>query len=764
MKIGFNPGSIVDASGAPLQGRVLVYVHDSLEKKRIYTLQGSEYVASENPVLLDTTGRIPTTLFFDVGVVDVLVQKYVGEPGHLADESPDEDFEDFDRFEAGFDFDPEKEASRTVETIADLKDIENPSGVVRVNCYTTPGDTFPRYYLWNPNCTASEDGGCVIADTHDASGMWCYLCDGDSIKSSVYGIKPGTEETNLGAFCTAPLGVSGDYVITYPTTLYMEPGVYAYNASLSVTNGRKVIFSCKSKFTGAVFYLDEFDVDGRNTDYIANFYIENGHRRKSVEVHSSWFRDAFYLWSDFGVIYLESTNYFASNSFSSSVTVHNSTIIGNDAYYQPTFTLDGHLRFENCTFVGSKLFQHYGFKAIFSGCNFSDKLFYNMDSGNVDFGLLSQGHSIQVDSWQITDALNANVWIEWAKSEGKYYVDLQGRTIDGFVNPCFRRISNGTINGSVATEVDMELDNILGNLSTYPMDNSGKKLVLRNCHAVNIVNSAKFGSIQAFDSDLTTSDGSIDAEYTAFMQRGGTFNGSIVCSGWTAASGTANVSKPVNFDGCILQFNAAWFNYVTMRNCECADDIHVIPYYDTDDSAWKINAEFTCSVLNGDLVFTESLNENVDVYDVEIERLVIANCRFPSTGIIKMPYWANNSPHTFLKGDQPSVYKGNIGSNIPKEPYSASYDANAYFAIFATTYALSSVIESIWNTSGYTYCEYTNDCLYIKSDGSVIDGKLNMLHSSEREDTNDMFSVQKALLRTDLALMGSNAVVKVFGK
>ena len=70
MKIGFNPGSIVDASGAPLQGRVLVYVHDSLEKKSIYTMEGSDYVASENPVLLDTTGRIPTTLFFDVGVVE----------------------------------------------------------------------------------------------------------------------------------------------------------------------------------------------------------------------------------------------------------------------------------------------------------------------------------------------------------------------------------------------------------------------------------------------------------------------------------------------------------------------------------------------------------------------------------------------------------------------------------------------------------------------------------------------------------------------
>ena len=74
MKIGFNPGSIVDASGAPLQGRVLVYVHDSLEKKLVYIMDGSDYVPTSNPVLLDTTGRIPTTLFFDVGVVDVLVQ------------------------------------------------------------------------------------------------------------------------------------------------------------------------------------------------------------------------------------------------------------------------------------------------------------------------------------------------------------------------------------------------------------------------------------------------------------------------------------------------------------------------------------------------------------------------------------------------------------------------------------------------------------------------------------------------------------------
>ena len=155
MKIGFNPGSIVDVDGAPLMGRVIVYVHDSTDEKDIYTMNGSDYVPSGNPILLDATGRLPDTIFFDVSVVDVLVQKYVGEMGQMSDDSPDDDFTDFDWFEAGFDFDPSTAGMQVVDAIADLKDIENPFGVVRVNCYTTPGDTFPRYYLWNPNCTAS---------------------------------------------------------------------------------------------------------------------------------------------------------------------------------------------------------------------------------------------------------------------------------------------------------------------------------------------------------------------------------------------------------------------------------------------------------------------------------------------------------------------------------------------------------------------------------------------------------------------------------
>ena len=48
MKIGFNPGSIVDLNGSPLVGRVTVYEHDSDIVKDVYTLDNALCVLSGN--------------------------------------------------------------------------------------------------------------------------------------------------------------------------------------------------------------------------------------------------------------------------------------------------------------------------------------------------------------------------------------------------------------------------------------------------------------------------------------------------------------------------------------------------------------------------------------------------------------------------------------------------------------------------------------------------------------------------------------------
>ena len=765
MKIGFNPGSIVDANGAPLQGRVLVYVHDSLEKKLVYIMDGSDYVPTSNPVLLDTTGRIPTTLFFDVGVVDVLVQKYVGEPGHLADDSPDEDFEDFDRFEAGFDFDPEKEASRTVETIADLKDIENPSGVVRVNCYTTPGDTFPRYYLWNPNCSASEDGGCVIADTNDASGMWCYLCEGDSIKSSVYGIKPGTEETNMGAFCQAPLGVSGDYTITYPTTLYVEQGTYSANTGFNVTNNRKMVFSCKAKFTAATFYGMDFDVDGRNSDYIADFYLTSGDQRAKVKACSSWFRSALYFWTcGAGILSLDRNNYFANNVISNLNGPRNAVIIGSNNLYSPTFTNDGFLDFTNCTFIGRAIFDKSNLRARFTNCNFSDYLFSGANYNNVDFGTIAGGHNIEVDSWNITDALNADVWLAWANATGMSIVDLCGRSVTTLYNSNISEFLNGVfLGGTVSTNVNVKFTDIGGSLTVYPMS-GGKSLTLDHCNNVNVTSDTPFSSIVALDSIVVVNNG-IDNSVTSYSQDGGAVHATFKCAGWDASSGTHAKGKEISLRNVVLSIgNFSWFNCVRMTNCNVHNPIHVIPYED-GGNLW-LDVYFVGNKFgnNGYIAFGDSSVGNADIYSVKAKNLIIKDNEFYTSGNgVTMPFYSNNAFKTYIAPLQElnATYSGNVGS-CPAE--SIEYGPNKmqdFFVQDQGSYKRSLAVRRVWNLSQYAVFEHGSGLAVSENKELISFITPYLYHERNVVNAGDQFDVFLAVKSSDYV---ATAIFKAFDK
>lgn len=766
MKIGFNPGSIVDANGAPLQGRVLVYVHDSLEKKDIFTMEGSEYVASENPVLLDTTGRIPTTLFFDVGVVDVLVQKYVGEPGHLADESPDEDFEDFDRFEAGFDFDPTQAGTTEVETIADLKDIENPSGVVRVNCYTTPGDTFPRYYLWNPNCTASEDGGCVIADTHDASGMWCYLCEGDSIKSSVYGIKPGTEETNMGAFCQAPLGVSGDYAITYPTTLYVEQGTYSSASSYFIGYNRKAVFSCKAKFASADFYGFGFDVDGKTSDYVANFHYSAGvGTYLNTVAHSSWFRTAAGFFGCNAMEYvLDSANHFTSNAISADVQL-SGVFRGWNNLLSLTFSNGAYIHFNRVTFIGRAIFDKTTLVAKFSNCNFSDYLFSGANYNNVDFGLIAQSHKIQVDSWNITDALNADVWLAWANAAGMGFVDLCGRSVTTLYNSNISEFRNGVfLGGVVSTNVNVKFTNIGGSLSVWPTI-SGKSITLDHCDNVDIASDVPFSSVVARDSNVVVSNG-IDSSITSYSHDGGAVQATFKCAGWAAPVGTHPKGNEVNLRNVVLNIgNFSWFDNLRMQNCTVNNPIQVIPYYENSD-LW-LDAIFVGNTFgnNGYIAFGDSSVGNEDIYNVKVKNLIIKDNVFNTSGNgVMMPFYAYNSVvNVYIAPLQElnATYSGNIGS-CPDEYIDYGPDEmQALYIQNQGSYKRSMAVRRVWNLSKYAVFEHGSG-LRISADNTQSKFVTPYLyHERNVENAGDQFDVFIAVKSDDYV---ATSIIKAFDK
>ena len=765
MKIGFNPGSIVDASGAPLQGRVLVYVHDSLEKKSIYTMEGSDYVASENPVLLDTTGRIPTTLFFDVGVVDVLVQKYVGEPGHLADESPDEDFEDFDRFEAGFDFDPEKDAARTVETIADLKDIENPSGVVRVNCYTTPGDTFPRYYLWNPNCTASEDGGCVIADTHDASGMWCYLCEGESIKSSVYGIKPGTDEANIGAFCGASLSVSGDYTITYPTSLYFERGTYSQTTtSIMVSNNRTAVFSCGAKFPTATIIAYDVDVDGvcLNHDYIADFVIPQSQYENSATIRSSWCRSLGGFWRSGAKHLILDRSHLSNDVITSKIDISEAIVEGVYFTSTYTFTSGAYLNFDKCHFVGAKWIFREGDRLKFTDCNFTDDLFWSINTSTIDFGAIAT-HHIDVDDWKITDADNADVWLAWANAVGMSIVDLCGRNVTTLYNSNISEFRNGVfLGGTVSTNVNVKFTDIGGSLTVYPMS-GGKSLTLDHCNSVNIASDMPFSSIVARDSIVVANNG-IDNSVTSYSQEGGSVSATFTCAGWNASGGTHAKGKEISLRNVVLNIgNFSWFDNLRMQNCTVNNPIHVIPYED-GGNLW-LDVSFVGNTFgnNGYIAFGDSSVGNANIYGVKVKNLIVKdNVFFTNGNGVMMPFFSNAiEPYIATFQELSATYSGNVGS-CPAE--SIEYGPGEMRALFVQdqgAYKRSLAVRRVWNLSKYDVFEHGVG-LQISADNTQSRFiKPYLYHERSVENAGDQFDVFVAVKSDDYA---ATSIFKAFDK
>lgn len=294
MKIGFNPGSIVDLNGSPLVGRVTVYEHDSDIVKDVYTLEGETYTQASNPQLLNVQGRLDDTLYFDASIVDVKIERYIGEAGQMSVNSPDEDFEDFDVFSTGFVADL-GQAGEIVDTIDALRDTPVSSGTVNVRGYYYAGDCGSRLYVWDASSSATEDGGYVIGSNLTASGRWILAHDGDTIPCTWYGVRPGNI-TNLASLLTYS-DVVGTHNLRTARKIYFVAGEYASESILFSTN-RVLCFASTAKFTGVTFKCPAVEVYGPVGDYIADFVFASGSyvAGRLAEAHSSWFRTKHAFW------------------------------------------------------------------------------------------------------------------------------------------------------------------------------------------------------------------------------------------------------------------------------------------------------------------------------------------------------------------------------------------------------------------------------------------------------------------------------------
>ena len=92
MKMSLDNAPYIDqASGQPVEGRIRICLHNTNVLAEVFTIEGPNYVVAPNPQLVHG-GYPEASLFAELGILDIYLEKYIGEEGMMSVDSPDEDF------------------------------------------------------------------------------------------------------------------------------------------------------------------------------------------------------------------------------------------------------------------------------------------------------------------------------------------------------------------------------------------------------------------------------------------------------------------------------------------------------------------------------------------------------------------------------------------------------------------------------------------------------------------------------------------------
>lgn len=697
MKIGFNPESIVDLSGKPLAGRVTMYLHDSDVKLDVFTMEGEAFVQAQNPQLLNNSGRLDATLFFDAAIVDVKVERYIGPDGQMSVGSPDTDFEQFDYFEVGFD--PQILSVRSsVDTIAELMDADPSSVCVDVIGYYAVGDCVPRTYYWDADSQNDVDGGYVIGSNVSDSGRWILLWGDEMMPSSVYGIVPGTNEANISALLDYPLVVGSFLQKTAPIVRFIS-GSYSSNVSFSTQ--KSLFFDTGAKFTDASFTCNSVENSSGTGDYIADLTISN----HSSFAHSSWFRTVDAFWHcGASTLIVDETNDFADTKLRSTVDLQGKTVHGynslvteyvNGAYFKVGLT----------SHVPDKFFSTSDIVQVLSA-GMGDEIF--KDAGTWDPGSISQGHHVlysQVPELELFR--NADRWLAtmierrarltpqvWSLDT----IDLQGRTVSTFelASDSFGNVKNCIINGYVVKHGgSLGLTNVNGGVT---LDGASLSVSSSTVHVT--ADSNNVPSISAVDT-LLTLDGAngIDPADTRIAVYGGHFNGKIALSDAHAQSFVQ--SKAVDFRNVSFETAFTWkVNLISMTMCSGPVSIDLYPVNVEGDYLYRVSLDKNVFTGSSRVWFT--VPRGLASYSGLDGKVAFGSVRIVDNSFetsdqlgIKMLRW-NPGTLNRLVADNPGPweYHGNSG-NCPRLSPGAVYNG-----------------DGNWDTqvsqTGYMWCKYAS--------------------------------------------------------
>lgn len=698
MKICLNTNQWLDGEGRPLSsGRISVFVHGTNVPMDIFTLDVSyTYSQAENPFILDESGRAPT-VWFDAATVDVRVEAWNGVTGS---------YDLVDTYQDGFTL-PSTKNDTVVEGIDGLRQADPGLGAVNVVGFYTATDCGPRTFVWDPTCTADEDGCAIVKSSGTEDGRWILASDSRYMPCSWYGISAGSEEANIAAFLTYPETV-GQWGIRLPPVPRFKKGEY------TITTGTLVSPKALSFDTGATFSFASFDCLAAEISawdgYVADFSFSGS----DVTAHSGWFRSVQAWWHcGAHTMVFDSVNHFATTALTTTPALSGRVLLGNSRV--PTSYSAGiYIQLTDCTVLGRKIFSPSQDYLRMGSMRFTTDWFTSSAPGQYDFGKVSQGHHLEVttlsgNTLDFGDFRNANVYYKARLANGDTEFDGHGATYSSFTtNTQFEKISNCDVpsmnDSKCQSWNNVTVDGGLEFLATGPGNVTMKGCdfflygdLPQRIQSISIEGSnvRSGGKWRTSDSIITVSDSTWGA----------------TCELGDDAKTSRALAKPLSFDHCTLSMggNYIWTNNLSMSNCTSNAHVYLVPY--ADSGAYFMTGYFQGNrFVQGALIecSVKDLPSESEVYHV-LASLTFKDNRFEQedTRGIVMPWltqdFDTSRPFLAPGSTSASLYRNNTG-NCPAEKPTRLFSASEMAAADGVHYLPPATYrQRVWDLNPQAY-------------------------------------------------------------
>ena len=529
----------------------------------------------------------------------------------------------------------------------------------------------------------------------------------------MYGILPNENEANIAGFISYPDYVGTYQVRTPPIPRFMS-GVYGTEGTLQST--KTLYFDQDAYFTGASIQCQSAIIPA-NSYYVADFYFTG----TNVEAHSSWFKSIESFWRcNADKFIIDKTNYFGNSQIKLTLELNGKIIEGCNRL-PATYVNSSYIIINNCVINGEEIFSPIYDYLQFRNMTFDEVWFNNHNYNNFDFGLLGQGHRIDLRTImanKIEADKFTSTYIYWMACMANGDTSFDGAngtiTLNNVNNTQFTSISNVTFNHSVNDSVCTNWYNVkVGGDLTFGGNDRGVSMEKTEFQLNG--NSDRVTSLRLANGCVVRASAyKWDPGKTAIYAADSTFRAGIELNATDSAAYKKH--KDVQFTRCLLDPRSyQWYiNMIKMEDCTSNAHIHLMPY--TENSEYHSYCWF-----RGNTFIEGSLIE-IGVKDPSTEGNVhgvhgnftflnnVFNCE-DSRGITML--WQtrdyNNIPYLGLSS---STYHNNVG-NCPRENTRnvAMWSDNmtrTWGSGNNMIHYLSEVYdERVWNVNPSTYYTYS---------------------------------------------------------